>query len=158
MASHKWCDIRSLTWSCWCNKVSFRRESRNSTRKRSLGNNLSLCFSVAQEEKSRGDNESKKMIPRHLAVIMDGNGRWAQSRGQPVSAGHAAGVKALEGLVQLCLERKIKFVSVFALSVENKDQRCLDEIEFLLGLVKSVITSELDALHKAGGSYRVVNY
>lgn len=150
MASCNWCNVRSATWICLSKKPNFPRESRNSIRKRSTGRSSSLCFSVSEQEKSKGDNESEKMVPRHLAVIMDGNGRWAQSRGQPVSAGHAAGVESLDCLLQNCLKWKIKFVSVFALSVENKNHRCLDEIEFLLNLVKSVITSKLGALHEAG--------
>ena len=158
LASCNWFYVRSPIWLHFPIKSNFRRESRNSIRKRSTGHAVSLCFSVAQKEASKGENESERMVPRHLAVIMDGNGRWAQSRGQPVSAGHAAGVEALDCLVRQCLKYQIKFVSVFALSIENKNYRSLDEIEFLLNLVKSAINNKLSALNEAGGCYFLAVY
>lgn len=153
LASCNWSYVRSPICSRSSIKSNFPREVGNSIRKRSPGHATSLCLSVAQKEASKGENESEKMVPRHLAVIMDGNGRWAQSRGQPVSAGHAAGVEALDCLVRQCLKYQIKFVSVFALSIENKNYRSLKEIEFLLNLVKSAINSKLGALHEAGMCY-----
>lgn len=88
-------------------------------------------------------------IPNHVAIIMDGNGRWANKRGQSPSAGHLAGVTALEKTVSECIRIGIPYLSVYALSVENKD-RDITEVSFLLNLVESVLQDKLDDLLGAG--------
>jgi undecaprenyl diphosphate synthase len=64
------------------------------------------------------DSKSKS-IPKHIAIIMDGNGRWAKQRFQPRFMGHRAGVKAVESIVQYCAERGVEVLSLFAFSSEN---------------------------------------
>ncbi len=59
------------------------------------------------------------LVPNHLAIIMDGNGRWAQKRGLPRIAGHREGVKAVERVISACLKRGIKYLSLYAFSTEN---------------------------------------
>lgn len=61
----------------------------------------------------------RELMPNHVAVIMDGNGRWAQMRGLPVGAGYEAGVRAFRGLVELCCKWGIRVLTVFAFSADN---------------------------------------
>lgn len=77
----------------------------------------------------------KTAIPRHIGVIMDGNGRWAAKRGMPRTFGHKAGAKAFRRLVENCLKRKIPYVTVYAFSTENwkRPQKEVDAIMNLLG-------------------------
>lgn len=88
-------------------------------------------------------------LPRHLACVMDGNSRWAAARGQPASAGHAAGVEALRRTVTECLRLQIEALTVFAFSIENW-QRSDAEVAFLLCLIQSTLTKELQQLQQQG--------
>ena len=81
---------------------------------------------------------SKDQIPHHLALVMDGNGRWAQERGLPRTAGHAAGEAALFDLIEGAIEIGIKEVSAFAFSTENW-RRSPEEVKFLMGFNRDVI-------------------
>lgn len=93
---------------------------------------------------------SPAAIPSHLAVIMDGNSRWARARGQPAVAGHRAGVAALRKLVQSCHSYKIPALTVFALSSENWNKRDHGEISLLLNLLETSLLAELDDLIQKG--------
>jgi undecaprenyl diphosphate synthase len=88
-------------------------------------------------------------IPEHIAIIMDGNGRWAQSRGLPRVAGHRAGTDNLRQVIEGCVEFNVKILTIFAFSTENWS-RPEDEINGLLGILEDVIDRELDDLHKNG--------
>lgn len=88
---------------------------------------------------------SSIQVPQHLAVIMDGNGRWAKRRGLPRFAGHEAGLKAVTQLVKLCSERKIKFLTLFAFSSENW-HRPPQEIKGLLSLFLQALREEHNTL------------
>lgn len=94
-------------------------------------------------------------IPQHLAIIMDGNGRWAQARGLPRLAGHKAGVDAVRRTLESCKSIGIKVVTLFAFSTENW-QRPLDEVTGLMGLLRFYLKSELARLHKEGVQFRVI--
>ena len=83
----------------------------------------------------------KTAPPIHLAIIMDGNGRWAAERGLDRSAGHRAGSARLSEIIQACLERSISHLTVYALSTENWN-RPISEIDFLLGLMGERLRSE----------------
>ncbi|NLM21471.1 MAG: isoprenyl transferase [Peptococcaceae bacterium] len=85
-------------------------------------------------------------IPKHLAVIMDGNGRWAQKRGMPRSMGHRAGVEALRNIVRLSDSLGIQYLTVYAFSTENW-KRPRSEIGILMSLLKEYVIKELDELH-----------
>lgn len=96
----------------------------------------------------RSDNTIKSgSMPRHIAVIMDGNGRWAQKRLMPRSMGHRAGMAALKELVKACDELNIPFLTVFAFSTENW-KRPVTEVDFLMNLLVEYLHKELDELHQ----------
>jgi len=93
--------------------------------------------------------------PRHVAIIMDGNRRWARSRGLPAVMGHRYGGEAVKRSVDACLTRQIRFLSLFALSSENWG-RAPDEVAELLGLMRRYARSELDPLHERGVRIRII--
>jgi len=94
-------------------------------------------------------------VPRHIAVIMDGNGRWAKRRHLPRFAGHKRGVEAVRGTVQACAERGVKFLTLFAFSSENW-RRPAEEVALLMQLFHLALTSEVEKLHRNGIRLRVV--
>ncbi len=101
-------------------------------------------------------NELKKNnIPQHVAIIMDGNGRWAVKRKLPRSVGHKAGVEALKSVISACLELGIKFLTVYSFSSENW-QRPEDEINFLLNLFLESLKEELDSMDKNGVRVKLI--
>ncbi len=88
-------------------------------------------------------------IPRHVAIIMDGNGRWAISRGLPRLAGHRAGTENLRRIIRATVEFGIKYLTIYAFSTENWG-RPPEEVQGLLHILEDVIDKELDELHKEG--------
>jgi undecaprenyl diphosphate synthase len=86
-------------------------------------------------------------LPRHVAIIMDGNGRWAQRRGKPRSFGHRAGQKAVRATVEFCLREEIPALTLFAFSSENW-RRPADEIGVLMELFLRALDREVKTLHK----------
>lgn len=88
-------------------------------------------------------------IPRHVAVVMDGNGRWAQARGLPRTAGHEAGEAALFDVVEGAIQIGVKELSAFAFSTENW-KRSPEEVKFLMGFNRDVISRRLDQMHSMG--------
>jgi undecaprenyl diphosphate synthase len=86
-------------------------------------------------------------LPKHVAVIMDGNGRWAKKRGFPRMLGHREGVRSLKNLVQCCKDWGISALTVYAFSTENW-RRPLEEVNFLMQLFEQVIWQELELLHR----------
>ncbi|MEW6623249.1 MAG: isoprenyl transferase [Bacillota bacterium] len=92
---------------------------------------------------------NRDKTPYHVAIIMDGNGRWAKIRGLPRSVGHKAGVDALKDIIKACLELDIKILSVFAFSTENW-KRPEEEINVLMDLLTKRLASEREELHKNG--------
>lgn len=88
-----------------------------------------------------------KELPRHIAIIMDGNGRWAQQRGKQRSAGHQSGVKAIRNIVEHCARLQIEALTVYAFSSENW-RRPETEVSFLMELFVKAIRSELNKLHE----------
>ncbi len=89
----------------------------------------------------------KHIVPAHIAIVMDGNGRWAQSRGLPRMAGHAAGVLAIRRTVSYCLQNNIKTLTVFAFSSENW-HRPQKEVGSLMKLFLRSLKKEVKELHK----------
>lgn len=85
-------------------------------------------------------------IPRHIAIIMDGNGRWAKFRGMPRTMGHRAGVESLKGIVKCCDALGVKYLTVYAFSTENW-KRPQSEIGILMSLLKEYIHKELNELN-----------
>lgn len=93
--------------------------------------------------------------PRHIAIIMDGNGRWAAERGLPRSQGHRHGVEAVRATVRAAIERNLGYLTLFSFSSENWS-RPAGEIRDLMGLLKRFIRTDLADLHKNGVRIRVI--
>ncbi len=111
---------------------------------------MSLISSIFSSIRVPTVKELKKnIIPEHVAIIMDGNGRWAAKRKLPRSAGHKAGVEALREVVKTCVQLGIKFLTVFSFSIENW-QRPKDEVNFLLNLFLESLKEELENFNKNG--------
>ncbi len=88
-------------------------------------------------------------VPRHIAIIMDGNGRWAKKRGFPRVEGHRRGAASLREAVKTCRELGVKYLTVYAFSTENW-KRPKEEVGFLMKLLSSAIAKEVDELIKNG--------
>jgi undecaprenyl diphosphate synthase len=86
-------------------------------------------------------------IPQHIAIIMDGNGRWAKSKGMPRAYGHREGVRSVREIVEVCGELGVKYLTLYAFSTENW-KRPLDEISMLMGLLVNTLHKELNNLHE----------
>jgi undecaprenyl diphosphate synthase len=94
-------------------------------------------------------------LPRHVAIIMDGNGRWAQRRRLPRIAGHRRGAEAVRAAVRACAERGIEFLTLFAFSSENW-RRPPEEVALLMKLFKSALENEVEKLHANGVRVKVI--
>jgi undecaprenyl diphosphate synthase len=90
---------------------------------------------------------NKSHYPKHIAIIMDGNGRWAQKRHLPRIMGHPAGVKAVKRIVEFCAEKEIQVLTLFAFSSENW-RRPKEEVSKLMGLFMATMQKEVDRLDK----------
>src|SRR5690606_35652030 len=90
-----------------------------------------------------------EQIPRHVAIVMDGNGRWAQQRGLPRTKGHEAGEHALFDVVEGAIELGIKHLSAWAFSTENW-KRPPDEVRFLMGFNRDTIRRRRDEMNAMG--------
>ena len=99
------------------------------------------------------DNELPEVVPNHVAIIMDGNGRWARARGLPRLAGHKAGTENLRRIVEACVEFGIKYLTIYAFSTENWG-RPQDEVQGLMKIFDDVFDRELAELHRQGARLR----
>lgn len=88
----------------------------------------------------------RNRIPQHIAIIMDGNGRWAQKRGMPRTFGHRAGVEALRDMVKSCSELGVQVLTVYAFSTENW-KRPAEEVNTLMNLLIEYLQKEIEDLH-----------
>ncbi len=93
--------------------------------------------------------------PRHIAIIMDGNGRWAQSKFLPRIMGHRAGVKTVKKIVEFCVEEEIEVLSLFAFSSENW-RRPKKEVQMLMELFMGTLQSQIDKLEKNNIKLRII--
>jgi undecaprenyl diphosphate synthase len=100
-------------------------------------------------------HEGLTKIPRHVAIIMDGNGRWANQRGLARVAGHRAGTDNIRPLLEACVEVGIRVLTIFAFSTENW-QRPRDEVEALFSIMADAIERETPELHRQGVQVRHV--
>ncbi len=101
------------------------------------------------EEPAEFSPEKLEKIPTHVAIIMDGNGRWAAARGLPRLAGHRAGTENLRRVIRACVEFHIKYLTIYAFSTENWG-RPQEEVEGLMNILEDVIDKELDELNREG--------
>jgi undecaprenyl diphosphate synthase len=98
---------------------------------------------------------SEGSVPRHIAVIMDGNGRWAAKRALPRPAGHRMGVKSVKAIVENCARRGVEVLTLFAFSSENW-KRPREEVSMLMGRFLEALDTEVDELHKNGIRMRFI--
>lgn len=94
-------------------------------------------------------------VPRHVAIIMDGNGRWAQQHHLPRLSGHEAGRKSVKAVVQAAIDHGVRYLTLYAFSVENW-QRPRDEVQGLMGLLRGVIREELNEMGREGIRLRAI--
>jgi len=96
-------------------------------------------------------------VPVHVAIIMDGNGRWAKARGLPRLAGHRAGTENLRNVISAAVEFGIKYLTIYAFSTENWG-RPQEEVSGLMNIIEDVIERELNELHKQGVQLRHIGH
>lgn len=94
-------------------------------------------------------------IPRHIAIIMDGNGRWAKKRFLPRVAGHKHGVEAVRAVIKACIERKVGYLTLFAFSSENW-RRPEEEVKFLMQLFLGALEQEVTKLNENNICFKVI--
>lgn len=99
--------------------------------------------------------DQDRIWPRHIAIIMDGNGRWARNRGLPRTAGHKVGAEAVKKTVEAAREMKIEYLTLFGFSSENW-KRPKSEVNELMRLLRSYLRAQTADLHKNGVCFRVI--
>ena len=114
-----------------------------------------LLKDVSLAEASLLDQLELKNLPQHIAVIMDGNGRWAQRRHLPRVAGHRAGVKAAREIIESCVRLKLPCLTLYAFSLENW-RRPQAEVDFLMRLLREYLSRELPSIHKNNIKFQVI--
>jgi undecaprenyl diphosphate synthase len=110
---------------------------------------MSLITSSTREIPETGQ------VPRHIAIIMDGNGRWAKRRFMPRVAGHKRGVETVRAAIKACVEHGVEYLTLFAFSSENW-RRPVDEVTFLMQLFITVLEQEVVKLHENGIRFKVI--
>ncbi|MEY4931722.1 MAG: hypothetical protein RLZZ403_42 [Pseudomonadota bacterium] len=99
--------------------------------------------------------KSTSVVPRHVAIIMDGNGRWAAARSLPRHAGHRAGLKSVRAAIETCARAGVEVLTLFAFSSENW-RRPREEVSLLMGLFLEALDREISDLHKNGIKVRFI--
>ncbi|MBT3504236.1 MAG: isoprenyl transferase [Piscirickettsiaceae bacterium] len=99
--------------------------------------------------------ETSQQVPKHIAIIMDGNGRWAKSRHQPRFMGHRAGVKSVEKIVKHCVNSQIEVLSLFSFSSENW-RRPSKEVSLLMELFAVALKQQTKRIHKNNARLRII--
>ncbi|MDR3355544.1 MAG: di-trans,poly-cis-decaprenylcistransferase [Synergistaceae bacterium] len=111
---------------------------------------------VAEDTKNlETSEESQTALPRHVAIVMDGNGRWAKRRGLPRVIGHQAGMKALERTIDNAKDLGVRYLSVYAFSTENW-KRARSEVQGLMGLFRYYLKGKIQQMHRRGARVRFV--
>ena len=106
-----------------------------------------LFKTANREEASLLEQLDPRRLPKHIAIIMDGNGRWAERRHLPRVAGHRAGVKSAREVIETCARLKIQALTLYAFSLENW-RRPKAEIDFLMRLLREYLRKELPVIHR----------
>jgi undecaprenyl diphosphate synthase len=112
---------------------------------------------LAQTKARKVETEQITRVPKHVAFIMDGNGRWAAKRGLPRLAGHRAGTENLRRIIRACVEFGIQYMTIYAFSTENWG-RPKEEVAGLLHILEDVIDRELAELHQEGVQLRHIGH
>ena len=102
---------------------------------------------MAERKKSgpNVDTAGRRAVPRHIAIIMDGNGRWAKKRALPRTAGHSAGAETFRKIVRYCRDIGVEYLTVYAFSTENW-KRSQDEVTALMGLLKKYLLEAIESM------------
>ncbi|MCX7960449.1 MAG: polyprenyl diphosphate synthase [Burkholderiales bacterium] len=112
-------------------------------------------MSAARHPSSTLEIPQATAVPRHVAIIMDGNGRWARERRLPRFAGHRRGIEAVRTVVRACAERGVAYLTLFAFSSENW-RRPPDEVALLMQLFLAALENEVAKLHRNGIRLKVI--
>ncbi len=123
--------------------------------RRLLGINKKEVAQSRPENDSKGIRVPDDKLPRHVAIIMDGNGRWAKQRGLSRSAGHYAGTEAVRGIVRACDDLGIGYLTLYAFSTENW-LRPKEEVQALMALLLQFFASEIDELDEKNVRIRIL--
>lgn len=99
--------------------------------------------------------ENITSLPVHVAIIMDGNGRWAQRRGLPRSAGHRAGMERIREIVRACRDYGVKYLTIYAFSTENW-RRPQEEVSFLMSLFQEALKNQINDMHREDVKIRFI--
>jgi undecaprenyl diphosphate synthase len=108
---------------------------------------------IVRDNGSIQTESPQERAPRHVAIIMDGNGRWAKARGLPRTEGHRAGTENLRRILKACVEFGVEILTIYAFSTENWN-RPRAEVRMLMRILESVIDRELKELHESGVQIR----
>ena len=121
------------------------------------GAHIHLFRSIARKSKfvSVSPFQVKKSVPQHVAIIMDGNRRWAKQFGLPAAFGHASGARRVRSIVQACADRGVRYLTLFAFSTENL-QRPPAEVSALMGLLALYLQKEVKDMNAKGVCFKVV--
>lgn len=111
------------------------------------GEGLRLMFKIEKKNTEKSNNIDKENIPEHIAIIMDGNGRWAKKRNLPRISGHKAGVEALRSVIKTCSNIGVSYLTLYAFSTENW-KRPKEEVNGLMDLLVLYLRKEIGQLHK----------
>ena len=104
---------------------------------------------------SGGEKPNMSRIPRHVAIIMDGNGRWAKRRGMPRSAGHAAGAETFRDIANYCKELGMDYLTVYAFSTENW-KRSQEEVGGIMRLLEKYLDEAIDSMVRDGNRLKIL--
>jgi undecaprenyl diphosphate synthase len=110
---------------------------------------------AVRDAKAQSELKKRGEIPRHIAVIMDGNGRWAQRRGMPRIAGHREGVESVRDVVETCGQLGVGYLTLYAFSTENW-KRPREEVSLLMRLLVKALHDETDRLHRNNVRLRTI--
>src|SRR5688500_17017988 len=106
-----------------------------------------MFFSGNRKSVQPSPDALPQRLPAHVAIIMDGNGRWAKSRGLPRTAGHKKGADSLRNTLNACRDAGVRYLTIYAFSSENW-KRSSDEINDLMQLLRHYLEKELETLHQ----------
>jgi len=96
---------------------------------------------------TKQDNSQQRPVPKHIAIVMDGNGRWATKRDLPRTAGHAAGTESFQRVAEYCRDIGVSYLTVYAFSTENW-KRSQDEVRAIMGLLRKYLFQAIDVMEK----------